>query len=283
MEHNSTHSKQPKGLIVFMTASIVAILTRNSSNKKTGNMSQLWILNRVLNPVMAQKTGEDVVICGSCPLRHVNIVGPETPRCYVNVGQAPLSIWRAFNRGVYTDISVGLIEMDPIACHTLLKFQTSNKTGKLSPMRLGAYGDPAFLPIALLRVLTDYSAGWTGYTHAWKGCNGLYSEFLMASVETEADACWAQSLGWRTFRIANQADFDARFELMCPASKEGGNKTTCAQCKLCTGTNRGLYNATMVGSQFGAKHPTKTTVKSVVIVDHASGYQTRNKLVTIGA
>ncbi len=48
---------------------IAAILTLGSTNKKTGNMAQLWILAKDTAPHIAQKTGADSAICGDCPIK----------------------------------------------------------------------------------------------------------------------------------------------------------------------------------------------------------------------
>ena len=43
--------------------------------------------------------------------------------------------------------------------------------------------------------------------------------------------------GRRTFRvIADLGHIDPAREVLCPASKEAGRRTTCAECKLCAGT-----------------------------------------------
>ncbi len=73
---------------------IVAILTLNSTNKKTGNMAQLWILHKDIPPHIAQKTGDDNAICGDCPIKK---------ECYVLTFQGPLSVWNAYKRGTYID------------------------------------------------------------------------------------------------------------------------------------------------------------------------------------
>ena len=48
---------------------IVSIATLHSSNRKTGDMVQTWILPRDLHPLDAVKTGQDSCICGNCPHR----------------------------------------------------------------------------------------------------------------------------------------------------------------------------------------------------------------------
>ena len=93
--------KKPNGYILFENDLIVVIATglvRPSDNAKTGGMVQIWILVKAENPVAASKSGADEAVCGDCPLRGVN--GSERV-CYVNLGQAPLGIWKAWERGAY--------------------------------------------------------------------------------------------------------------------------------------------------------------------------------------
>ena len=71
---------------------IVVILTLRTSNRKTGQMCQVWILREDVDPVHAIRTGDDYTICGSCPHRKQ---ADGSRSCYVNVGQAPLSVWKA--------------------------------------------------------------------------------------------------------------------------------------------------------------------------------------------
>jgi len=76
----------------------VAIATMETSNRKTGNMVQIWFLLENVHPVEAVKLGIDAkTICRECPFAGGN-------GCYVNVGQAPASIWKAWKRGLYPDL-----------------------------------------------------------------------------------------------------------------------------------------------------------------------------------
>ena len=66
---------RPNGYVLWEGASpldqapIVVIATMNSSNVKTGNMIQTWILRSDINPVQAVNDGNDYSICGDCPHR----------------------------------------------------------------------------------------------------------------------------------------------------------------------------------------------------------------------
>lgn len=212
------------GYVIYKTAWIVAIATgfrRKSLNRKTGDMVQIWILNRNLHPVTAQQTGKDKVVCGDCPLRPAN-----GGNCYVNTGQAPAAVWKAFQRGSYPDLPSTDV------------FMGRN-------VRLGAYGDPSKLPLPLVRDIASKSDRWTGYTHQWR--NPLlqgYRDFLMASADDVEAQLQATAAGWRTFRVALAgSSFRLADEISCPASKEAGAKVTCAKCGLCAGQGkRGAKN-----------------------------------------
>ena len=70
-----------------------------SDNRKTGDMIQIWILCKAEDPVTAIRTGLDRLICGNCVHRGDGHGGNRS--CYVNVGQAPQGIWRAWRAGNY--------------------------------------------------------------------------------------------------------------------------------------------------------------------------------------
>lgn len=201
---------------------VLAILTglaRPSANRKTGAMLQLWILPRDVDPVRASAKGQDASVCGTCPMRWA-LKGA----CYVNLGQAPRAVWNAWKRGAYA-------AADASELPALVKGRA---------VRLGAYGDPAAVPVAILRALAAAARGWTGYTHQWARPSARELQGLcMASCETEAQAKLATAQGWRVFltrpKPATGLPLPAGF-ITCPASNEAGNRTTCARCGLCNGS-----------------------------------------------
>lgn len=209
----------PRGYVVYRGPSaltgqpIVGLVTLYSENHKIGDMAQLWILaDGRQAPHVAARSGQDARICGACPLRGT---GPGTRTCYVRLDLVD-QLWRRYKAGRYPDLA-------PEAYRAVLAVR---------PLRLGAYGDPAALPIALVRQLTRASAGWTGYTHQWRTAAAGWRRYLMASVESLAERTEARAAGWRTFRIGTTR---AAGEIVCPASVEAGRRTTCARCRLCTG------------------------------------------------
>ena len=110
-------------------------------------------------------------------------------------------------------------------------------SSKVKPVPLGAYGDPAAVPLDVWRWVTKHAASWTGYTHQWRTCHPSYRFFCMASVETLNDRQLAQSMGWRTFRIRSPEQERAPGELVCPASVEAGHRADCVTCKACAGVD----------------------------------------------
>ena len=202
---------------------IVAIATYSNRNRKTGAMVQTYILRADMNPLEASKTGADYAICGTCPHRGTPTTDPERKQaagrtCYVNLGQGVLATWRAWQRGVYPDAQTP----GPIQ---------SIGAGRM--VRIGTYGDPAAVPASVWQMLISKAEGWTAYTHQ----SGWRPDLAMQSADSlqEARAHWA--VGRRTFRVMiDLGELDPTREVLCPASKEAGRRTTCAACKLCAGS-----------------------------------------------
>jgi hypothetical protein len=229
------------GYVVWSGASridgkpIVAIVTgvgpksERSKNEKTGEMSQVWILRRDINPIEAIGKGHDRSICGSCPLRGIIARNgrKKTNRlrsCYVSVDQAPLSIYNAYKRGAYPPLPPDL------------KWEDQGT-------RLGSYGDPSAIPFSVNKDLISRGrrSKNTGYTHQSKDRKfHPMRKLLMASVHSKEEAVELQEKGWRTFRTMQPGDSLLPNERICPASEEGGKRMTCDRCLGCSGT--GLKN-----------------------------------------
>ncbi|MFN3573613.1 MAG: hypothetical protein ACK4TR_08810 [Phenylobacterium sp.] len=216
---------KPNGVILWEGPSaldgapIVVIATgiaAKSGNEKTGDMVQTWIMRQDVAPHHALKTGQDASVCGDCMHRPAN-----GGSCYVKVFQAPLSVWNAYQRGVYPRILPGEAR-DLFA-------------GRM--VRLGSYGDPAAAPYDLWAAIVGRAKGWTGYTHQWRTCDHRFANLLMASADSEAEGVTARAFGWRTFRIRTADEPVApKAEFVCPASAEAGYRTDCASCRACGGT-----------------------------------------------
>ncbi len=223
------------GVIVYRGASaldgepIVAIATnfQASENDKTGNMVQTFIMREDIAPHHALKTGDDASVCGDC--EHRPILAKQTGKapCYVKVFHAPLSVWRAYGRGRYVDITAW--SADEIAAIF---------AGYV--LRIGTYGDPGACP-DIWHAMAKRALRRTGYTHQARNpvAAGL-RELCMASADSETDASELHAMGWRTFRVAAPTGWEKMGgEGLCPASEEAGKRTVCADCALCSGTGEG--------------------------------------------
>ena len=197
---------------------IVVIATFSKRNKKTGTVLQTYILREDMNPLEASKTGADYSICGDCVMRGAPTTDPKRKqamgrRCYVNLGQGVLIVWRAYKRGIYREGS-------------------ARDMGRGRFVRVGTYGDPAAVPSHVWDELLSECETWTAYTHQkpWR------PEIAMQSADSYAEARMHWRAGRRTFRvIADLGQLDQTHEALCPASKEAGRRVQCTACKLCQG------------------------------------------------
>lgn len=179
----------------------------NAVNAKTGDMVQIYILPTDEHPAQSIKSGGDSATCGSCPARP-SVGGA----CYVQVSWAPANLWRGWRAGNYPAAPAGLFEG--------------------APVRFGAWGDPAAVPLHVWEPIVAGAAMHTGYTHAWRGLDASAWGWLMASCDSAADRAAAMLAGWRSFRVLAGDDEPAAGETQCPAQAHG---VTCAACGTCAG------------------------------------------------
>jgi hypothetical protein len=201
----------------FDGSRILAILTFHSSNWKTGDIPQVWILRADRHPREVRAGKLDQAICGHCPLA-------ANMGCYVTSPELG-SIWRKLQAGGYmTDV--------PRAMRRLVAEEPP-------AIRLGAYGDPAAVPIEVwdeMRAALPPQVRLIAYTHAWDHMEGEgYKHLCMASVDSPAQAARARAKGWRTFRVALPQDEEpVKGQEVCPFifDPEG---VKCRRCRICTG------------------------------------------------
>ena len=200
----------------------VAILTLNSSNRKTGNMAQVWILRSDMNPVEAVNQGKDAAICGDCPHRKQ---ADGSRSCYVNLGQAPNSVYKAYKAGKYIK--------DPMCLE-------SRKAVKGKSIRFGAYGDPAIIRPIIVDTLIKACKSHTGYTHQWRQSFAeAFKGKFMASVDGAIDYIDASLEGWKVFSVVPKGYVPNNIKL-CPATVTN-SKATCLTCSLCNGAKTSIY------------------------------------------
>jgi hypothetical protein len=225
-------------------APIVVIVNKidtASKNDKTGAIVQSFIIRSDIAPMTALQSGADVAICGDCEHRPILAKHTGAAPCYVQVGKSVQSVFHAYKRGRY-------VKADPATIARAL-------AGKI--VRLGTYGDPFAAPVRMWAQITRYAAGRRGYTHQWDRPDfdvQAWAPLVMASADNIDQAAKANLLGMRVFRVSVGVDVQPG-EAMCPASKEAGQRATCAKCTLCSGTS---INA-----------------RDIVIADHAAGHARR--------
>ena len=202
---------------------IVAIATYSDKNTKTGLMVQTYILCQNIDPRDANKTGADFSICGTCPLKGIPTMDPkrklaEKRKCYVRIDQGALIVWKAYQNGSY------------------LKTNNISELGRGRMVRLGTYGDPAAVPSYVWHQLLEEAIGHTAYSHQ-NDIIPIDKKIFMGSADSleHAKKFWSDNI--RTFRVIQNLDEIQENEILCPASKEAGRKSTCAKCKLCSGTS----------------------------------------------
>jgi hypothetical protein len=231
---------------------IVAVATFKTSNDKTGNLIQTWIIRSDVHPSEALDTGADSSICGSCPLRGRIVPASESKKktksetvnkdraCYVLVQQAPAAIFKTYKAGKYPKLD-----------------KSHARYFGSKGLRKGSYGDPTAVPMEAWAEIESYVHGVhkPGYTHQWKDEKfSGWSTKVMASTHTLAENEVAQAAGWRTFRTIASVDDIAPNEILCPGSLEGGFTASCDQCGACDG-RRGMEDKR----------------RNVAIVAHGSG------------
>ena len=231
---NTNKERLVNGIILYRGPStidgqpIVVIATgleTGGSNSKTGAMVQIYIMRSDLHPMKASQIGADISICGTCIHRGRVEIDEKTGgrknvgrSCYVMLWRGPHVVFDAYQRGLYTDVT-------PAKARKLLARKT---------VRVGAYGDPGAVPMDVWKTALGQVGAVTAFTHMWRDIPAL-ADFCMASCDNEAERVMAKALGFRTYRVRPKGEQKLPGEGHCPASKEMGKVTQCAQCLLCGG------------------------------------------------
>lgn len=231
---------------------IVVVYLPGSTNGKTGNMAQTYILaDNGLNPMENNRTGLDFGICGACPHKgtpdHTRSNGVALQRsCYVTLHHGPLQVWKALTRGKYPEAMTS---------------EARKHLGMGANVRLGTYGDPLAVPSNVWRELLTHAKGHTGYTHQSGLLPDSNMSMVMLSADTQEQATEAHAQGKRTFRVIPVTEWKEKGkasllqnEILCPASNEAGNKTDCNSCGLCSGQNIRAKSIAIPAHGVGKKH-----------------------------
>jgi len=218
--------------------------TRVSRNNKTGDLLQVSITRSDQLPSVAARSGDDQSVCGSCRLRP-SIAKPGSPRCYVKLWRGIDSVWKSIVATGAAVTAIGDLLAIP-GCRDASRGHRRGRciaerhtTGKPVGVRLGAYGDPGFIPIELIRELCPPDRLRTGYTHRWREIPIAYADFMMASIDpvTHPDPAAARreanAAGWSTYRVRQPGEQPLPGAIECPHTTHG---IACADCGLCAGS-----------------------------------------------
>jgi hypothetical protein len=206
-----------RGYVLYESADIAVVAILESTNDKTGDMIQVYILPKAEKPHLAVKSGLDSLVCFDCDKRP-----SANGDCYVVTFQGPRMVWLSFTQGKYPYLP---IEQYPAVFGA-------------RETRFGAWGDPVCIPLPILKAIAAASRAYTGYTHQWARLEfQAYRHYLMASCDSIADRDAANLLGWRAFRTRplDDTSLPQKGEISCPASEEMGYRSQCIKCGLCNG------------------------------------------------
>ena len=213
---------------------IVAIATFYSKNEKTGNMIQATILpDYKPGPLRAMRRRRiNSAACGNCPLQgqYSRKRRKMTSRvCYVNVGQATRDIWDKYRRGGYPEYNG----------------RAHNSLFRGRAVRWGAYGDPAALPLPLIRTINALADRWTGYSHqlldgtVGRARADKLARIFMASTHDAKSTRQAIARKYRYFAAVSADEAPPTGAMACPYGRPG---VTCEKCRLCNGgTGRNIF------------------------------------------
>ena len=192
---------------------VMSGFTKDSSNKKTGPLVQLYILPVHETPKDTYFSGSKSV-CGDCKYNGNN-------GCYVrwsNLG----SVWKSAKN------------------QSAIPMSLSKEFLRGLRVRVGAAGDPAAVPTSVWSELLSTCENYTGYTHQWnKEQYQDLQDLFMASVDNARENEKARAFGWSSFFVTDNEEEAQEEGVRCLASAGNtdthGLPTTCATCMLCNG------------------------------------------------
>ena len=239
-----------RGNSLIDDAEIVVLMsgiTRKSINGKTLDMIQISIVRTDVSPLEAVQTGLDRSICGDCKLREIIAKSENLDnKCYVDKTRGIGGTWQSWNSGKVAkmsplDASILISQLKQCNCEKPHKRKQSCSNKSLG-VRFGSYGDPASVPVHVWNDIRSVFKGMsTSYTHRWDNPNVQLQGFTMASIDSQTHPDihkaidYANSLGYRTYRVLAKGETLRPDEMLCP---EANGKTNCANCGLCSGNQR---------------------------------------------
>jgi hypothetical protein len=211
----------------LLNQDVVAQVQYGSTNSKTGNGVQIWILPMEWIIIGKSAMDNDESSCLDCPHSKRG-----TKRCYVRKGNAEMGLKSKVHslHTAYMNGTLEILPMEHLVVNEIEKIQGNF-------VRFGAYGEPVLLGERNVQAIVSVASSFTGYTHQWSNSSYQWANrYFMASVETEGLMNVAHNMNWRTFRVMDKSQSPIKgIEISCPASKEMGNRTTCNACGLCQG------------------------------------------------
>lgn len=166
--------------------------------------------------------------CGHCALR----TGHKGTKCYVLHGYYPRVALASVINSVALNKYDFLGEVDGAFDHPLF-------TDRF--VRFGAFGEGVDLGSELFVSIAYQASHYTAYTRKWMMPDFEWaSDFVQASVFNHAEEIRANNLDFKTYRLIQKSDDLKTVQpssILCPASKEAGRISNCANCKLCNGTS----------------------------------------------
>lgn len=165
--------------------------------------------------------------CGHCALR----TGHKGTKCYVLHGYYPRLALASVINGVALAKYDFLGEVDGAFEHPLF-------TDKF--VRFGAFGEGVDLGSEIFVGIALQASTYTSYTRKWMmPAFEWASDFAQASVFNLKEEVLANEKNFKTYRLIQKADDLKTVQpssILCPASKEAGRISNCANCKLCDGS-----------------------------------------------
>ena len=207
----------------FIKDGILFNFQGTSKNSKTGESVQIFMLPMewIIEGKVMQ---DDSKICFDC----IHSQGKEKT-CYVRKGMS--------NLGLGSKVRSLHRKIDSVTEYTQQVESDILELCSDKIVRFGAYGEPILIGENLTHLITTICKGWMGYTHQWMLPKFNWAvKYFMASTETVLFDKLAQKMGFRTFFVTAKPE-KIKGSVVCPASKEGGKKTNCNTCLLCSGTN----------------------------------------------
>ena len=117
----------------------------------------------------------------------------------------------------YLGFHINSIDLAPLPEMAGLMFCISNTVGTFSGVVVSIVNDTVFSNNPNADVRTDQC-------------------MISADSYAQAKEFWKKKI--RTFRVLQKnEELDKQNEVLCPASKEAGRRTTCNDCLLCSGSN----------------------------------------------